>query len=69
MHTNILNKVLAALTGLLLCTESAVAKIVQGVLNTSDAMGKVIDPDSIGGQYVKHMVDDGRGELVSRVFE
>lgn len=68
MHTNILNKVLAALTGLLLCTESAVAQ-VQGVLNTSDAMGKVIDPDSIGGQYVKHMVDDGRGELVNLVFE
>lgn len=27
MHTNILNKVLAALTGLLLCTESAVAQV------------------------------------------
>lgn len=36
---------------------------------TSDAMGKVIDPDSIPGQYIKHAVDDGRGELVSRVFE
>lgn len=119
MHTNILNKVLAALTGLLLCTESAVAQVqgengywkfrdatVFGVTDgteegtgsntlidavkgkgvkttkvvkeavknltqntTSDAMGKVIDPDSIGGQYVKHMVDDGRGELVNLVFE
>jgi hypothetical protein len=36
---------------------------------TSDAMGKVIDPDSIPGQYIKHGIDDGRGELINLVFE
>lgn len=36
---------------------------------TSDAMGKVIDPDSIPGQYIKHGVDDGRGELINWGFE
>ena len=47
--------------------KEAVKNLTQNT--TSDAMGKVIDPDSIGGQYVKHMVDDGRGELVNLVFE
>ena len=47
--------------------KEAVKNLTQNT--TSDAMGKVIDPNSIGGQYVKHMIDDGRGELVSRVFE
>jgi len=28
-----------------------------------------IKPDGIGGQAFKQIVDDGRGELVSRVFE
>ena len=36
---------------------------------TSDAMGKVIDPDSIPGQYIKHGVDDVRGELINWGFE
>ena len=54
---------------------TAAAKIVQEAVKnltqnaTSDAMGKVIDPDGIGGQAFKQIVDDGRGELVSRVFE
>ena len=47
--------------------KEAVKNLTQNA--TSDAMGKVIDPDSIGGQAVKQIVDDGRGELVSRVFE
>lgn len=47
--------------------KEAVKNLTQNT--TSDAMGKVIGPNSIGGQYVKHMIDDGRGELVSRVFE
>ena len=47
--------------------KEAVKNLTQNA--TSDAMGKVIDPDGIGGQAFKQIVDDGRGELVSRVFE
>ena len=47
--------------------KEAVKNLTQNT--TSDAMGKVIDPDSIFGQYVKHALDDGRGELINLVFE
>lgn len=35
---------------------------------TSDAMGKVIDPDSIHGQVGKNILDDVRGEVVNKLF-